>query len=81
MRVRSPALTSIENALAAEGASLWRTGDVLEVVGISIEQIGAVAARVGAVIYELSPQRASLEDAFMRLTSDTCEYVPLAKGA
>lgn len=75
VRVRSPQLDELAAALAGEGASMWRDGDVLEVVGISIEQVGAIALRLGVLLYELSPQRASLEEAFMQLTADTCEYV------
>jgi ABC-2 type transport system ATP-binding protein len=75
VRVRSPQLGDIAEALAAEGASLWRTDDALEIVGVSIEHIGTIAAHLGAVIYELSPQRASLEDAFMQLTAHACEFV------
>jgi ABC-2 type transport system ATP-binding protein len=81
VRVRSPQLDDLAPALAIEGASLWRDDDSLEVVGVSIEQIGAIASKVGAVLYELSPQRASLEEAFMRLTAEACEYVPMARGA
>jgi ABC-2 type transport system ATP-binding protein len=81
VRLRSPQLEDVAAALAIEGASLWRIDDAIEIVGISIEQVGAVAARVGAIIYELSPQRASLEDAFMQLTADACEYVPAAREA
>jgi ABC-2 type transport system ATP-binding protein len=76
VRVRSPQLDAVATALALEGASLWRNGDALEVVGYSIEQVGALAARVGAVLYELSHQRASLEDAFMQITANACEYLP-----
>lgn len=75
VRVRSPQLDELAAALADEGASMWRDGNVLEIVGISIEQVGAIALRLGVLLYELSPQRASLEEAFMRLTADTCEYV------
>jgi ABC-2 type transport system ATP-binding protein len=75
VRVRSPQLDELAAALAGEGASLWREDDALEVVGISIEQVGAIALRLGVLLYELSPQRASLEEAFMRLTADTREYV------
>jgi ABC-2 type transport system ATP-binding protein len=81
VRVRSPQLHDIAVALAEEGASLWRDGDALEVVGFSIEQVGSIAARVGAVVYELSPQRASLEEAFMRLTASACEYIPRQRAA
>jgi ABC-2 type transport system ATP-binding protein len=76
VRVRSPQADELAAALADEGATLWRDGDALEVVGVSIEQVGVIALRLGALLYELSPQRASLEDAFMRLTKDACEYVP-----
>jgi ABC-2 type transport system ATP-binding protein len=75
VRVRSPQLDELAAPLASEGASLWRDDDALEVAGISIEQIGAIALRLGVALYELSPQRASLEEAFMQLTADTCEYV------
>jgi ABC-2 type transport system ATP-binding protein len=76
VRLRSPQLDEIAVALAVEGASTWRNGDAIEIVGFSIEQVGALCARVGAIVYELSPQRASLEDAFMQLTAKVCEYVP-----
>jgi ABC-2 type transport system ATP-binding protein len=75
VRVRSPQLDVLAAALADEGASLWRADDALEVVGVSIEQIGTLAMDVGALLYELSPQRASLEEAFMRLTADVREHV------
>jgi ABC-2 type transport system ATP-binding protein len=75
VRVRSPQLDELAAALASEGASLWRDDDAVEVVGISIERVGAIALRLGVPLYELSPQRASLEEAFMQLTADTCEYV------
>jgi ABC-2 type transport system ATP-binding protein len=74
VRVRSPQLDEIATALSIEGASSWRHDDVLDVVGVGIEQVGATAARIGATLFELSPQRASLEDAFMQLTCDTSEF-------
>ena len=81
VRLRSPQLDGVAAALAVEGASTWRNGDALEIVGMTMEQIGAIAARVGAIIYELSPQRASLEEAFMRLTATVCEYLPTQRPA
>ncbi|MGH8890536.1 MAG: ATP-binding cassette domain-containing protein [Acidothermaceae bacterium] len=81
VRVRSPQLDELSRALAVEGASLWRVDDALDIVGVSIEQVGSIAARIGAVLYELAPQRASLEEAFMQLTADVCEYVPMQRGA
>jgi ABC-2 type transport system ATP-binding protein len=75
VRVRTPQLDELAHALAEEGATVWREGELLDVVGMPIEQVGAIASRVGAVLYELSPQCASLEEAFMHLTAAACEYV------
>ena len=36
--------------------------------------IGQAAADTGTVLHELTPQRASLEEAFMELTRDSVEY-------
>jgi ABC-2 type transport system ATP-binding protein len=36
--------------------------------------IGRLAASTGSVLFELAPQRASLEEAFMELTHDSVEY-------
>jgi ABC-2 type transport system ATP-binding protein len=74
VRVRSPQLDDIAAALAIEGVTSWCHDEVLDVVGVSIEQVGAIAATIGATLFELSPQRASLEDAFMQLTCDTAQY-------
>jgi ABC-2 type transport system ATP-binding protein len=75
VRVRSPRLDQLAAALSDEGASTRREGDALEVVGVSCEHVGTVASRHGLVLHELSPQRASLEEAFMRLTADMSDYV------
>jgi ABC-2 type transport system ATP-binding protein len=47
---------------------------VLEIEGLTSDQIGQAAARNGVVLYELTPQRSSLEAAFMELTRDEVEY-------
>ena len=47
---------------------------VLTVEGLSAEQIGQTAAREGLVLYELTPDQVSLEEAFMELTHDDIEY-------
>ena len=36
--------------------------------------VGQIAFDAGIVLYELTPQRASLEEVFMDLTSDAVEY-------
>ena len=47
---------------------------MLDVEGLTAEQIGRIAALHGIVLFELTPQTASLEDAFMELTHDEVEY-------
>jgi ABC-2 type transport system ATP-binding protein len=47
---------------------------VLEVAGLTGQQIGEAAAANGLVLHELSPQQASLEEAFMELTRGELEY-------
>ncbi|HET6742367.1 MAG TPA: ATP-binding cassette domain-containing protein [Kribbella sp.] len=44
------------------------------VAGLSSEEIGKLAAYHGVPLSELTPQRASLEDAFMELTRESLEY-------
>jgi len=47
---------------------------LIEVHGLTAEQIGETAARHGIVLHELTPQQASLEEAFMDLTRDDVEF-------
>jgi ABC-2 type transport system ATP-binding protein len=49
-------------------------GDVLEVDGRTSEEIGELAAREGLVLWELTPQGASLEDAYLALTGDSVQH-------
>jgi ABC-2 type transport system ATP-binding protein len=62
-------------ALKSHGAEASDTNDEgLSVENLSAEQIGQIAFDAGVVLFELTPQRASLEDVFMDLTSDAVEY-------
>jgi ABC-2 type transport system ATP-binding protein len=47
---------------------------VLDVDGLTAEQIGNAAARNGFVLHELTPEKTSLEEAFMELTREETEY-------
>ncbi|GAA3787575.1 ABC transporter ATP-binding protein [Streptomyces chiangmaiensis] len=47
---------------------------VLHVTGLSSDRIGRIAAEHGVVLAELTPQQASLEEAFMELTRDAVEF-------
>lgn len=46
----------------------------LEILGLSSDDIGNLAAANGIALHELVPQQASLEEAFMNLTHDSVEY-------
>ncbi|MFF6774474.1 ABC transporter ATP-binding protein [Streptomyces sp. NPDC012637] len=48
--------------------------DTLQVTGLDAADIGRTAAAHGVPLYELTPQTASLEQAFMDLTHDSVEY-------
>jgi ABC-2 type transport system ATP-binding protein len=72
--VRSPQLQVIRTALSRDGVRVKDDGDSLVVSGMDSAQIGELAAANGAVLHELSPQRGSLEEAFIQLTGDSVEY-------
>jgi ABC-2 type transport system ATP-binding protein len=73
--VRSPELERLRELLAGPDVS-FEPGDrgALEVHGLTAEQIGDAAAGGGIAIHELTPQQASLEQAFMDLTRDELEF-------
>jgi ABC-2 type transport system ATP-binding protein len=75
VRVRSPQRERLLDVLHEAGITVIETGGgVLEVDGDMAGQIGELAARHGLVLHELSPQQASLEEAFMQLTAGSVEY-------
>jgi ABC-2 type transport system ATP-binding protein len=73
--VRTPERGDFARRLVTAGATV-RDGleDALVVTGMTGEEIGKLAAYHRVVLSELTPQRASLEDAFMELTKDSIEY-------
>jgi ABC-2 type transport system ATP-binding protein len=72
--VRSPQLAAMRSALGAKGATVRDEGESLVVSGMEIHDIGDLAAANGLTLHELSPQRGSLEEAFIQLTGDSVEY-------
>jgi len=75
VRVRSPQAASLRGVLLGEGVTVTNAEPgVLEVTGLDPAEIGERAAAAGLVLHELSPQEASLEEAFMELTRDAVEY-------
>ncbi len=73
--VRSADQGRLRSALLALGARVSEEPDsTLLVEGVEAAQIGAVATDQHVVLHELTPQHASLEDAFMELTAGSVEY-------
>ena len=73
--VRSPELERLRTEVAAAGVTFADAErGALEVHGLTAEQIGETAAAAGIVLHELTPQQASLEEAFMNLTRDEVEF-------
>jgi ABC-2 type transport system ATP-binding protein len=75
VRVRTPESDQLFALLSDLGAVIVREDDgALAVSELSAQTIGARAGDAGIHLYELSPQMASLEEAFMELTHDSVEY-------
>jgi ABC-2 type transport system ATP-binding protein len=73
--VRSPHAAVLAGVLVGAGAAVVREGDgALLVTGIDAPGIWKLAAKEGMVIYELTPRHASLEEAYLDLTSETTQY-------
>jgi ABC-2 type transport system ATP-binding protein len=73
--VRTPDAARLTEEVTREGARVERGSDsALTVSGMPPQRIAELAARAGIVVHELTPQRASLEQAFMELTADSLEY-------
>ncbi|RKT51741.1 ABC transporter ATP-binding protein [Saccharothrix australiensis] len=73
--VRSPHADKLGALLLDKGFTVRDDNDsTLTVSGATSDQVGDIAASAGVVLHELSPQRGSLEEAFMQLTGDSVEY-------
>ena len=75
VRVSSPDIAPLRGALEKEGATTSVEDDgSLTVRGKDHKEIGELAAQLSVVLYELTPQTESLEEAFMELTESSIEY-------
>ena len=74
--VRSPDLERLRELIIDEGGAVKRNdGDgSITVTGLPAPRIGELAAGASLVLYELTPQLPSLEEAFMELTAGSVEY-------
>ncbi|WP_037607724.1 ABC transporter ATP-binding protein [Streptacidiphilus rugosus] len=86
VRLRSPQPEQLLDMLSKNGMTATADAEgAWEVIDADPARIGDLAAAHGVTLHELSPQRASLEEAFMRMTADSVEYhtgpTPVAAAA
>ena len=73
--VRTPQAARLRELLLGPDITVTsQQSDLLKVQGLSAEQIGQTAWQTRLPVYELTPQQASLEEAFMRLTDDSVDF-------
>lgn len=74
VRVRSPQLDQLRMALTDAGIDVTDDGEALAVSGVASDVIGDLAARNSITLHELSAQRASLEEAYLKITDTVTDY-------
>ena len=75
VRVRSPQATELQKLLVGPEVTVAVLApSLLEVHGLTAAQIGDAAAANRLALHELTPQQASLEQAFMELTREDVEF-------
>ncbi|HVV12275.1 ABC transporter ATP-binding protein [Amycolatopsis sp.] len=75
VHVRSPQAARLRTLLSGPDVSVTDAGDgLLEVAGMDSARIGLLACEQSIPLEELTPVRASLEEAFMDVTDEALEY-------
>ena len=75
VRVRSPQAARLRELVLGDGVTATSIEPgLLEIGGLSAEEIGETAAAYRITLHELTPQQASLEEAFMALTNEDVEF-------
>jgi ABC-2 type transport system ATP-binding protein len=78
VRARTPQAAELESQLAGPDVTVTAIEPgLLEIRGLTARQVGEAAASNRIVLHELTPQVASLEEAFMTLTRDDVEFKTL----
>jgi ABC-2 type transport system ATP-binding protein len=70
-RVRTPDAARLASLLAEAGFEARSMGDGNLAVGAATERVGEIAAANGIVLHELTAERATLEEVFLELTSES----------
>ena len=80
--VRTPEPAALTPVLVGHGADVVAEADGgLLVRGMEAAAIGQAAHDCSVVLHELTPQQASLEEAFMELTKDSVDFHATTEGA
>src|ERR1700691_4216100 len=80
VRVRTPQAAGLAPVLTAAGATVRGDGgEQLTVTGLPAGQVGDLAFDPGIRLHELAPALASLEAAFMELTSSSVDFRAVAR--
>jgi ABC-2 type transport system ATP-binding protein len=75
VRVRSPQAELLRELVLADGVTVTAVEPgLVEIGGLTAEEIGDTAADHRITLHELTPQQASLEEAFMTLTNEDVEF-------
>ncbi|HET9654975.1 MAG TPA: ATP-binding cassette domain-containing protein [Kineosporiaceae bacterium] len=75
IRVRTPEPQRMRELLESRGIRVEDGPEgALEAMEVTSETVGALAAANGITVFEISPQTASLEEAFMQATGDAVEH-------
>ncbi|MFP3580890.1 ABC transporter ATP-binding protein [Arthrobacter sp. fls2-241-R2A-200] len=73
--VRTSATSHLSSLLVGDGVRVDQSEtETLEVTGLQARQIAQIALDNQVLVYELTPQVSSLEDAYFNLTKDEVEY-------
>lgn len=75
VRVRTPEVDQLADALARRASDVRRTGpEEMEVEGLAAADVGDAARGLGLALHHLSDVEQSLEHAYLALTADDVEY-------
>ncbi|MEZ0091924.1 ATP-binding cassette domain-containing protein [Streptacidiphilus sp. EB129] len=81
VRVRAADPEALGSVLRGRGASVHREADgTLRIAGLNSQVVGETAANHRLVLHQLTDVRASLEEAYFRMTADTVTYRAASPG-
>lgn len=74
VRIRTPQIDVLQEALADRAAVERTAGDELEVTGLTAKELGDLAYSLGLPVHHLAELEQSLEHAYLALTEESVDY-------